>query len=134
MNKKCEECENVYVATKSNQKFCSDSCRISYNNKLLKLSKNNIERLIDKKIKANHKIFSALLEDNDECEVHRQFLLGRGVSFEFLTCLYKRNSDGLIILGLYDVGYYKNQEKDEFFNVVRINQEDYETINYYENN
>jgi predicted nucleic acid-binding Zn ribbon protein len=99
--KSCLECSEKIVG-REDKKFCSDSCRNSYNNKINKDS-NNFMRNINNKLRKNYRILSELNTDG-KSKTTKLKLLNKGFDFDFFTNILKTKS-GNTYYFLYDQGY-----------------------------
>lgn len=99
--KNCLECGEKIIG-REDKKFCSDSCRNSYNNKQNK-DVNNLMRNINNRLRKNYRI---LLELNPEgkSKTTRNKLISKGFDFEYFTSIYKTKT-GNVYYFLYDQGY-----------------------------
>lgn len=84
-NKTCLECDREILG-RSDKKFCTDSCRSAYNNKIL-AGPENFVRKINRKLKKNRKILE-LLNPDGKTKTHRDRLLKEGFDFDFFTNVY----------------------------------------------
>lgn len=84
--RKCLECSEP-LRGRADQKFCSDYCRNSYNNKVDKDTKNLI-RNINNRLKKNYKILSEL-NTKGKTKVYRTKLYDKGFDFKLFTSLYQ---------------------------------------------
>lgn len=101
MAKTCLECGEKIVG-REDKKFCSDSCRNSYNNKINKDS-NNYMRNINNKLRKNYRILSGLNVDG-KSKTTKAKLLSKGFDFEFMTNVLHTKS-GNTYYFVYDQGY-----------------------------
>jgi len=69
---------------RSNQKFASAQNRINYHNsKMCTLRKSR--SFVDTKLHRNYRILNELMDGKENLSFHKQFLLGKGYSFDVLT-------------------------------------------------
>ncbi|MGM1430270.1 hypothetical protein ACS126_13505 [Sphingobacterium lactis] len=81
--KRCIECtEPIYG--RSDKKFCNDSCRNAYNNKL-NSTNYNILRDINNHLRRNRRILQELLGEEKMTKVKRHKLMKFGYSFQYHT-------------------------------------------------
>jgi hypothetical protein len=127
MSKKCQECSEV-LAGRSDKKFCSDTCRTSYNNKINSLDHTGI-RVINSKLTQNRKILKELFYTGGgatvknkpkKSEVKKETLLQKGFNFIYYTHALKKDNNHHFFC--YEYGYY-SINKDEF---VLVKQPDTE--------
>ena len=97
----CLECGERIVG-REGKKFCSDSCRNAYNNKMNKDS-NNLMRNINNKLRKNYRILSELNVEG-KVKVSRSKLLSKGFDFDFFTNILTTKT-GNVYYFLYDQGY-----------------------------
>ncbi|MVO09552.1 hypothetical protein GOQ30_10315 [Flavobacterium sp. TP390] len=101
MAKVCLECNDKIVG-REDKKFCSDSCRNAYNNKMNK-DQNNLMRNVNNKLRKNYRILCEL-NPEDKTKTTRNKLLSKGFDFEFFTSIYQTKT-GNTYYFLYDQGY-----------------------------
>ena len=99
-SKTCLECGRE-VFGRSDKKFCSDSCRSAYNNKVL--SSDQHIRKINRKLKRNHSILASFNIEG-KTKVHKENLMKEGFDFDFLTNVYV-TKDQKEYRFCYDQGY-----------------------------
>ncbi|MFY8096963.1 MAG: hypothetical protein ACOVMH_04025 [Flavobacterium sp.] len=99
--KTCLECGEKIVG-REDKKFCSDSCRNSYNNKINK-DQTNLMRNINNKLRKNYRILVELNPDG-KSKTTRNKLMTKGFDFEYLTSIYKTKT-GNTYYFIYDYGY-----------------------------
>ena len=69
---------------RSNQKFASAQNRIDYyNSKMSSVRKSR--SFVDSKLHKNYRILNELIDGNTNKSFHKQFMLGKGYSFDVLT-------------------------------------------------
>jgi predicted nucleic acid-binding Zn ribbon protein len=101
--KNCLECGEKIVG-REDKKFCCDSCRNAYNNKMNKDS-NNLMRNVNNKLRKNYRILTELNVEG-KTKVSRSKLLSKGFDFEFFTNMLLTKT-GNTYYFLYDQGYMK---------------------------
>jgi predicted nucleic acid-binding Zn ribbon protein len=99
--KNCLECGEK-IAGREDKKFCCDSCRNAYNNKMNKDS-NNLMRNVNNKLRKNYRILTELNLEG-KAKVSRSKLLSKGFDFEFFTNMLLTKT-GNTYYFLYDQGY-----------------------------
>jgi predicted nucleic acid-binding Zn ribbon protein len=99
--KTCLECGEKIVG-REDKKFCSDSCRNSYNNKINK-DHTNLMRNINNRLRKNYRILVELNPDG-KSKTTRNKLMTKGFDFEYLTSIYKTKT-GNTYYFIYDYGY-----------------------------
>ncbi len=99
----CLNCKRA-IAGRLDKKFCSDSCRTMYNNRLYRERKGSLER-IDRILKKNHAIMEKLYS-RGEREIDFSELFGMGFNFDYITSLRENPDTGSsFIIGCYDYSY-----------------------------
>lgn len=101
MTKSCLECGDKIIG-REDKKFCSDSCRNSYNNKQNK-DANNYMRNINNKLRKNYRILAELNIDG-KSKTTRAKLLSKGFDFDFFTSILHTKS-GNTYHFVYEQGY-----------------------------
>lgn len=112
--KKCPECGNK-IAGRSDKKFCSDQCRIAFNNRL-NSDETNLVRNVNNILRKNRRIL-AELNTTGKTKVMREKLSERGFDFHYFTSLYT-TKEGAVYHYCYEHGYLQT-DKDWFLLVVR---------------
>ncbi len=101
MSKSCPECGDKIIG-RADKKFCSDSCRNSYNNRINKDSK-NLVRNINNKLRKNYRILEDLNPENKTKTVKSK-LMDAGFDFNYFTSTYTTKA-GTTYYFVYDQGY-----------------------------
>lgn len=114
VEKKCLECGDK-ISGRIDKKFCSDQCRIAYNNKL-NSDNTNLVRNINNALRKNRRILMEL-NTTGKTKIMRQKLIENGFDFHFFTSLYT-TKDGAVYHYCYEQGYLQT-DKDWFLLVVR---------------
>jgi hypothetical protein len=108
----CPYSNTVFKAKRQNQVFASAEDRIAHHNE-----QNNILRkklsFINKQLLKNYKIADALLGDFTDVSIHKQFLRGKGFSFQLFTHVSQKEED--IVFGLYDIAFMKLTDEDYYY-------------------
>jgi hypothetical protein len=99
--KTCLECGGKIIG-RVDKKFCSDQCRVSYNNKLNGNSTNYI-RNVNNVLRRNRRILLDL-NPTGKTRVNKDKLLKKGFDFNHHTESYK-TKDGAIYFFCYEHGY-----------------------------
>ncbi|MRX40788.1 hypothetical protein GJU43_15980 [Flavobacterium sp. LC2016-23] len=99
--KTCLECSEKIVG-REDKKFCSDSCRNAYNNKINK-DTNNFMRNVNNKLRKNYRILSELNSEG-KSKATRDKMLNKGFDFDFFTNILQTKT-GNTYYFLYDQGY-----------------------------
>lgn len=99
--KTCPECGDP-VRGRADKKFCSDHCRVSYNNRL-----NNDEtsymRNVNHALRKNRRLLSSLKRSGKK-KVTRERLIQVGFDFNYFTSTHTAK-DGAICYYCYEQGY-----------------------------
>lgn len=112
--KKCLECGEK-IAGRSDKKFCSDQCRISFNNRL-NSDETNLVRNINNALRKNRRILVEL-NTTGKTRVSREKLAVKGFDFNYFTGIYT-TKEGAVYRYCYEQGYLQT-DKDWFLLVVR---------------
>lgn len=112
--KTCLECSEKIVG-REDKKFCSDSCRNSYNNKINKDS-TNFMRNVNNKLRKNYRILCELNTDG-KSKATRDKMINKGFDFEFFTNILQTKT-GNTYYFLYDQGY-RSLDNDYFMLVKK---------------
>jgi len=92
------------IRGRSDKKFCDDSCRNNYNNRI-KGSSNNLVRNINHALNKNRRIMESLLPGAEETsKANKEKLLRLGFQFKYLTHVYVTRT-GKTYYYCYDHGY-----------------------------
>lgn len=83
MKKDCLECGDTFIG-RSDKKFCSDSCRNSYNNRL-NSDENNFIRNTNNILRKNRRIIKEFIPTGKSTSVGRDKLLQKGFNFNLHT-------------------------------------------------
>jgi hypothetical protein len=110
----CPDCGEV-IKGRADKKFCSDSCRNNYNNKLNSDTTNYV-RKINNILRRNRRIIEELTP-NDKAKMHKSKLLEKGFDFSYYTNIYKTQK-GVMYYFCYEYGYLP-LENDFYFLVKR---------------
>ena len=106
----CLECGAVLRGRKD-QKFCSDYCRNTYNNRLNE-DANNYVRRINNILRKNRRILDKL-NPNGKKTVDAMALAEEGFNFHYYTNTYTTKK-GMTYYYCYDRGYLKTEEGNYF--------------------
>ena len=112
--RKCLECGAKLVG-RVDQKFCSDHCRNSYNNRLNRDSK-NLLRNINNKLRKNYRILDGFPLKEGKTKTTKMRLLDKGFDFEYITNLYTTKK-GSTYYFVYDLGYLPLD--NDFYMIVK---------------
>lgn len=99
----CLNCEKP-IQGRVDKKFCDDSCRNTFNNKL-NAGNVNLIRNINNALKKNRTILESLIPTGEElAKTTRERLRQAGFNFKFFTHTYQ-NKKGNLYYYCYDYGY-----------------------------
>ncbi len=115
--RKCQECEQKLKGRKD-QKFCSDYCRNTFNNRLNEDSTNYMRR-INNILRKNRRVL-ANLNPNGKNTVDGIRLAEDGFNFHYYTNVYKTQK-GAMYYFCYDQGYLK-MDNDQY---MLVQKQDY---------
>jgi hypothetical protein len=113
-DKMCLECARAFIG-RVDKKFCSDQCRIAYNNRL-NSDENNYMKNVNNILRRNRRILTELNPDGKN-RVSRDRLKDKGFDFRYFTRTYETR-EGTQYFYCYDQGYLP-LEKEHFLLVVR---------------
>jgi hypothetical protein len=113
MEKTCFECGDP-LRGRSDKKFCSDTCRNAYNNRV-NCDANNFVRNVNNVLRRNRRILENVLEHASPI-VSRYQLVRLGFDFRYFTH-YTPVQEGSKVYYCYEFGY--RQYEDESLCVVR---------------
>ena len=108
----CPYSKTMFEAKRQNQIYRSASDRISHNNLLNNLLRKKLS-FINKQLLKNYKIADALIGDFTDVSVHKQFLRGKGFSFQMFTHVSQKEDE--IVYGLYDISFMKLTDEDYYY-------------------
>lgn len=99
----CQNCCRQFSG-RADKKFCSDSCRTMYNNRIYRKRFGELTR-IDRILKKNHAIIDRLYSSGER-KIDFTELFGMGFNFDYITSL-RENPDksSSFIIGCYDYSY-----------------------------
>jgi hypothetical protein len=100
---------------RADKKFCSDSCRIAYNNRL-NSDETNYMRNVNAVLRKNRRILQAL-NPTGKTRVSREKLLEKGFDFSYFTSQYKTR-EGSVYYYCYEQGYLE-LENNQFLLVIK---------------
>ena len=117
LNRECLECGDTLKGRKD-QKFCSDYCRNTYNNRLNEDAINMVRR-INRILRKNRRILSSL-NPTGKRTIDGLVLAEEGFNFHYFTNVYSTQK-GSNYLFCYDQGYLK-LEGDKY---MLVQKQDY---------
>jgi predicted nucleic acid-binding Zn ribbon protein len=112
--KACLECGDP-IKGRADKKFCSDQCRVTYNNRL-NSDDTNYLRNVNYALRKNRRILVEL-NTTGKTKVSREKLMRKGFDFGYFTSTYK-TKDGAIYYYCYEQGYLPI-EKEYYLLVVK---------------
>jgi hypothetical protein len=101
----CGECNNPLKGRKD-QKYCSDYCRNTYNNRQNEYA-NNYVRRINNILRRNRRILGLIINRNESYK-EIQELAELGFNFQYFTSML-HDIDGSPLYFCYDLGYRKEE-------------------------
>lgn len=111
--KKCPACGDS-IKGRADKKFCSDSCRNTFNNSHNK-DTNNLMRNINNRLRKNYRILDKL-NPNSKTKVSKSKLDAADFDFNYFTSIYTTKA-GKIYYFVYDQGYLPLE--GDFFALVK---------------
>lgn len=112
----CQECQEI-LRGRSDQKFCSDQCRNTFNNRN-NADATNLIRNVNNALRKNRRILEASWPGKN-VKISKEKLIQKGVNFQYLTHIYETKK-GDVYHFCYDMGYLQ-LENDEVLLVKRDN-------------
>ena len=106
MKRKCLECGGRLTG-RVDQKFCSDQCRNTYNNRLNK-DETIFMRNVSRQLRKNRRILKDL-RNVSHMRVEKHTLLSMGFSFDYFTSLC-HDKEGRICYYCFDQGYLELED------------------------
>jgi hypothetical protein len=113
-SKICLEC-STKLTGRVDKKFCSDQCRVSFNNRL-NSNETNYVRNVSNTLRKNRRILTEL-NTAGKTRVSGSKLKEKGFDFQYFTNLYK-TKDGSVYYYCYEQGYLPI-ENDFYLLVVK---------------
>lgn len=113
MEKQCLECGDT-IRGRSDKKFCTDSCRNAYNNRVNNYTNKTIKR-VNHILRKNRRILESLNPDGKNT-VHGSMLRDKGFNFKYFTNIYTTRA-GKNYVFVYEQGFLK-LDKD-FYTLVK---------------
>ncbi|AZQ65393.1 DUF2116 family Zn-ribbon domain-containing protein [Flammeovirga pectinis] len=101
IHKTCLACNTKIIKGRSDRKFCSESCRATYNYNLRKVKNNGIT-IHQEILKKNNKILKQLVP-NGHGTIRKKLASELGYNFNYFTHFYKTNKG--IYYFCYDFGF-----------------------------
>ncbi len=101
MKRHCLHCNQEFFG-RSDKKFCSDSCRNTFNNQL-NSDTSNLIRNINNVLRKNHRVLTKL-NPTGKTKIHRDKLVAKGFNFQYHTSTYTTKA-GKQYVYCYDQGY-----------------------------
>jgi hypothetical protein len=98
----CLECRADFRG-RTDKKFCSDSCRNAYHNRLNR-DCNNLVRTVNNRLRKNYRILRTMASEWQCRPVPRASLADRGFDFDSITRV-KSSRKGAPCYFVYDLGY-----------------------------
>jgi len=117
MEQTCQECDKP-IFGRRDKKFCSDSCRNTFNNKQNSDSV-NLVRNINNALRKNRRILESICPE-DKAKTTRKSLLAKGFDFTYITSS-RTTQKGSTYYFVYDYGYLALD--NDFYLIVKDNRE-----------
>jgi predicted nucleic acid-binding Zn ribbon protein len=114
-DRKCLECGETLLG-RSDQKFCSDYCRNTYNNKL-DVDTKKLIRNTNNRLRRNYKTL-VKLNKTGKTKVTRMRLYDHNFDFHFFTSIYTTKT-GNVYYYVYDQGYLELDH--DYFLLIKKN-------------
>ena len=115
IKKVCLSCAKPLTGGRSDKKYCNDSCRNDYSNKLNSAA-NSLVRNTNNALGKNRRILEKLIAGRPSAKVTQLVLFAEGFQFQFHT-QNTTNSKGNTYFFCYDYGYMPLD--DNLFLIVR---------------
>lgn len=112
--KACLECGSKIIG-RADKKFCSDQCRVAYNNRL-NSNETNFMRNVNNVLRKNRRILIDL-NTSGKSKVPGEKLQGKGFDFTLFTSTYT-TKEGAVYYYCYEQGYLQ-VDKNWFLLVVK---------------
>jgi hypothetical protein len=103
----CLHSGEEFSPTRSNQKFASAQNRINYHNSKM-CSVRKSRSFVDTKLHKNYRILNELMVGKVKVSFHKQFMLGKGYSFDVLT--HFEDEDGKKYKAVYEYLVFEQGE------------------------
>lgn len=99
--KTCLEC-GLQIKGRADKKYCSDTCRNAYNNRVAR-DTTNLVRNTNRILSKNRRIL-AKMNPTGKTKTTRDILVGKGFNFDHFTSIYETKKGGRYYF-CYDQGY-----------------------------
>lgn len=114
----CAECGDALMG-RADKKFCSDTCRNAYNNRMSGESNNTMRRTI-LALKKNRRILDELYKANKK-KINKKTLLDKGYDYNKLTHFYV-NKKNQVYRFCFDYGFVEYEDGWLFLVTDKINE------------
>ncbi len=104
MKRSCLYCGHRVIG-RIDKKFCSDSCRNTFNNELNQ-DLNNLMRTTHNQLRKNYRILRHIHLNSTPKKKSLHLLINKDFNFDLFTSTYK-NKQGKTYYFIYDIGYLK---------------------------
>ncbi len=104
-DRKCLECDKTIIG-RIDKKFCDDSCRNNYNNRL-NSDPTKYVRNVNNLLRRNRRILQEIFKskkDVQSVKVHKDTLVNKGFNFSYLTTVYTTKQNKVYHF-CYEYGY-----------------------------
>lgn len=96
-----------FTPKRNNQLFANKEFRTAYHNQKNNSLRKKLSK-INNQLLNNYKILTAIMYNKNECEIHREFLCGKGYCFSVHTHFEKTN--GVITYAVYEFSLIKKND------------------------
>ncbi len=115
--KECPTCGTPYYKKRKNQRFCSQSCRIRFNNRIAKEMRRKMKRH-NLAIIRNYRLLNNLLNGEERLSVPYNEVKEKGFDVNSMTGIYQ--TDGQAVYLIYDIAYKKEKEQNNLI-IAKVN-------------
>ncbi len=112
----CQECDKSLMG-RIDKKFCSDTCRNAYNNRI-NSDVTGLIRNTNNQLRKNRRILEELCPD-EKAKASKSFLVGKGFDFNLITHL-RTTQKGSVYYFVYDFGYLALE--NDYYLIVKDNR------------
>lgn len=112
----CQECGKNLMG-RIDKKFCSDTCRNTYNNRI-NSDATSLIRNTNNQLRKNRRILEMLCPD-EKAKTTKSFLVGKGFDFNLITHL-RTTQKGSVYYFVYDFGYLALE--NDYYLIVKDNR------------
>lgn len=109
LEKKCKECEVLFIAKRKDKIFCSDICRMSFHREKREREQPEIFVRVSKQLNLNRRVLRRF-NPGAKVTVRKDHLKAHGFDERFFTHYWK-NSKNDVYLFVYEYGFMRLKEK-----------------------